>query len=87
MTCSLQALVSDISVATGVSEQNILLFLEDGRELRSEVIIEARERGGHGSPSSVCPSLLQRDNLALYLICSPYPCRHDSVSQTGSVLV
>lgn len=41
-----------MSAATGVVSGNILLFTEDGRELKQEVLEELWERGG-GASSSV----------------------------------
>ena len=53
----LEPLIAEISVATGVTEQNVLLFLGDGRELRDEVLEEAWERGGQATLSTVRCSL------------------------------
>lgn len=43
---------SDISAATGIVAGNVLLFTEDGRELKQEVLEELWERGGQGAGQS-----------------------------------
>lgn len=49
---SLEGVVTDVSAATGLLPGNVLLFTEDGRELKQEVLEELWERGGHGGGSS-----------------------------------
>jgi hypothetical protein len=41
-----------------VVAQNVLLFLADGRELKSDVLEEAWDRGGEGGTSSVSHTTL-----------------------------
>lgn len=50
---SYDELVDDIAAHSGVSADNILLFLDDGRQVVDEVLREAWDRGGSGSQSSV----------------------------------
>ena len=38
---------------SGVITQNVLMFLEDGRELRADILEEAWQRGGEGTGSNV----------------------------------
>jgi hypothetical protein len=45
--------VQIIASATGVPAEHVLLFLEDGRDLKDEVLHELWERGGQGSQSDV----------------------------------
>lgn len=52
---SYDELVDDIAAHSGVSADNILLFLDDGRQVVDEVLREAWARGGSGSQSSVRP--------------------------------
>lgn len=52
LTTRLEGVYADVSAATGVVSGNILLFTEDGRELKQEVLEELWERGG-GASSSV----------------------------------
>ncbi|CAK9784276.1 hypothetical protein CC85DRAFT_284896 [Cutaneotrichosporon oleaginosum] len=49
---SLEGVIADVSAATGLISGNVLLFTEDGRELKQEVLEELWERGGHGGGSS-----------------------------------
>jgi len=49
----LEGVYADVSAATGIVSGNVLLFTEDGRELRQEVLEELWERGGHAGTSSV----------------------------------
>ncbi|EKC98517.1 myosin heavy chain [Trichosporon asahii var. asahii CBS 8904] len=51
LTTSLEGVYADVSAATGVVSGNILLFTEDGRELKQEVLEELWERGGGASSS------------------------------------
>ncbi|TXT13490.1 hypothetical protein VHUM_00857 [Vanrija humicola] len=43
---SLEGVYADVSAATGLVSGNVLLFTEDGRELKQEVLEELWERGG-----------------------------------------
>ena len=43
----------EIASLSDVVEGNVLLFMEDGRELRNEVLVESWERGGAGASSTV----------------------------------
>lgn len=54
LTTSLEGVYADVSAATGVVSGNILLFTEDGRELKQEVLEELWERGGGASSSVRC---------------------------------
>ncbi|BEI80639.1 hypothetical protein CcaverHIS002_0111680 [Cutaneotrichosporon cavernicola] len=49
---SLEGVITDASAATGLVAGNVLLFTEDGRELKQEVLEELWERGGRGGGSS-----------------------------------
>jgi hypothetical protein len=49
----LEQLVVDVSASTGISVDNVLLFLPDGRDLKDEVLLEMYERGGEGGQSEV----------------------------------
>nr|XP_019008838.1 uncharacterized protein I206_06522 [Kwoniella pini CBS 10737]OCF47619.1 hypothetical protein I206_06522 [Kwoniella pini CBS 10737] len=57
---SLETLLDDISGLTGVTPNNVLLFMEDGRELRTDVLEEAWNTAGPSSPSAA-------QRLKLYL--------------------
>jgi autophagy-related protein 11 len=50
---SLQVLQEDVSLTSGIAIQDVLLFLDDGRELRQQVLEEIYSRGGDAGPSSV----------------------------------
>jgi autophagy-related protein 11 len=52
--------VADVSASTALSPDNVLLFLEDGRELKDEVLVKMYERGGDGGQSDVSPTCGQR---------------------------
>lgn len=49
----LEQLVIDVAASTGISTDNVLLFLPDGRDLKDEVLLEIYERGGDGGQSEV----------------------------------
>lgn len=49
----LEGVYADVSAVTGIVAGNVLLFTEDGRELRQEVLEELWERGGHAGSSMV----------------------------------
>ncbi|WWC59113.1 uncharacterized protein I303_101661 [Kwoniella dejecticola CBS 10117] len=57
---NLEALLEDVSGLTGVTSNNVLLFMEDGRELRTEILEEAWNTAGPSSPSAA-------QRLKLYL--------------------
>ena len=46
-------LVGDVSSVSGIPPEHVLMFLEDGTELKEEVLLSAWERGGEGGTSSV----------------------------------
>ncbi|ORY25347.1 putative myosin heavy chain [Naematelia encephala] len=52
---SLEQLVTHIAEQFGVTIENVLLFLDDGRELRKEVLESLWERGGMGASQSQPP--------------------------------
>ncbi|WWD00241.1 hypothetical protein V866_007150 [Kwoniella sp. B9012] len=57
---NLDNLLEDVGQLTGVTSNNVLLFMEDGRELRTEVLEEAWNTAGPSSPSAA-------QRLKLYL--------------------
>ncbi|KIR54453.1 hypothetical protein I315_02937 [Cryptococcus gattii Ru294] len=42
----IDAVYQDVSAATGIADHNVLLFLEDGRELKSDVLFDLRNQAG-----------------------------------------
>ncbi|WVF70148.1 hypothetical protein IAT40_004936 [Kwoniella sp. CBS 6097] len=48
---SIQALYEDVGIATGISRGNVLLFLEDEREVKGDVFDEMMNQAGPSSPS------------------------------------
>jgi hypothetical protein len=46
-------LTKDIAPHLGLDSENVLLFLEDGREVKDRVLLEALDRGGLGQGSEV----------------------------------
>jgi hypothetical protein len=50
---SIDTLNSDVSIVTGVTAENILLFLDDGRQVTLDVLHNTCGRGGEGSASNV----------------------------------
>ncbi|WWD08012.1 hypothetical protein V865_006122 [Kwoniella europaea PYCC6329] len=57
---NLDNLLEDVGQLTGVTSNNVLLFMEDGRELRTEILEEAWNTAGPSSPSAA-------QRLKLYL--------------------
>ncbi|WWC87153.1 uncharacterized protein L201_002039 [Kwoniella dendrophila CBS 6074] len=57
---NLETLLEDISNLVGVTSNNILLFMEDGRELKMDILEEAWNTAGPSSPSAA-------QRLKLYL--------------------
>ncbi|WVW78803.1 hypothetical protein I302_100765 [Kwoniella bestiolae CBS 10118] len=57
---SLDNLLEDVGQLTGVTSNNVLLFMEDGRELKTEILEEAWNTAGPSSPSAA-------QRLKLYL--------------------
>lgn len=53
MDVSVDELAKVIAPHLGLETENILLFLEDGREVKDRVLQEAVERGGSGEGSKV----------------------------------
>lgn len=53
MDNSVDELANDIAPHLGLETENILLFLEDGREVKDRVLLEALDRGGSGEGSKV----------------------------------
>lgn len=53
LTSRLEGVYADVSAGTGIVSGNVLIFTEDGRELKQDVLEELWERGGHGAASSV----------------------------------
>ncbi|KAL1408464.1 oligomeric, coiled-coil, peripheral membrane protein [Vanrija albida] len=52
---SLEGVYADVSAATGLVSGNVLLFTEDGRELKQEVLEELWERGGGNGAGQSSP--------------------------------
>lgn len=50
-------LAHEVAHHLGLDTENILLFLEDGREVKDRVLLEALDRGGSGEGSNVSFSL------------------------------
>nr|ODO01122.1 hypothetical protein L204_01849 [Cryptococcus depauperatus CBS 7855] len=49
---SIDELYQDVSSVTGVPDHDILLFLEDGRELKSDILPEIRNQAGPSYPTA-----------------------------------
>lgn len=51
-----------MSTSTGITPENVLLFLEDGGELKDEILLAMYERGGQGGQSEVSYRYTIRDH-------------------------
>ena len=49
---SLAHIINDVAASTDTTPENVLLFLDDGRELRADVLEQLWERGGQASTSN-----------------------------------
>lgn len=60
---SVDELANVIAPHLGLEPENILLFLEDGREVKDRVLHEAHDRGGSGEASQVSSKSLRQCEL------------------------